>query len=254
MHKIIRLLAAISLSIMALALIMSNASQPQSAVVAHVGDAIGPACGFAKIDGVIDLTEWSNAATQAFTMTGSAMPLSATLRVMNSASNLYIGITINDDEFSTTANTVPRGDAFRIDFDNDHSGTLFTLNDDVLSVSAGTPQFQDYYINGNPVPSSSAEDLTGGGSSDGVGAASRMSGLNHFEIKHPLCSGDSLDFCLNASDVIGFRLEYLDAEGDGSFGGSLLHPGATISSVADMEIGSCSLVLDAFVYVPLIFK
>ncbi len=61
---------------------------------------------------------------------------------MNSRSFLYIGITINDDEFTSYADFLPYGDIFIIIFDDDHSGSLFQLNDNVLSLVAGSPNFK----------------------------------------------------------------------------------------------------------------
>jgi hypothetical protein len=186
-----------------------------------------------------------------YSPSGSA-PFTVTLRVMNSRHDLYLGITINDDEFSTVGTWLPQGDGFRIDFDNDHSGTLFALGDDVLDVSAGSPQFGDAYIYSAPTKSARS-DVQGGGTADGIGAASRVGGLDHFELRHPLCSGDSLDFCLHPGDVVGFRLEYLDAQADGSFGGSQLYPGSGDTSEADIVIAQCSAP-HWLVYLPLMKK
>ena len=95
--------------------------------------------------------------------------------------------------------------------------------------------------------------MNGGGVSNGSGAAGRIGNLNHFELRHPLCSGDTLDFCLHPGDVIGFRLEYLDAQGDGSFGSSQLFPGGGATSEADIVIGACSSP-DFFIYLPFLRK
>jgi len=223
-------------------------------VFAHSGEVFGPACGAATIDGVVNAAEWSSASTQTFQMysSGGADPFTATLYVMNGGYYLYLGLTINDDEFSTVGTWLPQGDGFRIDFDNDHNGSLFALGDDVLNISAGSPQFEDGYIYSSPTKSARS-DIMGGGTLDGTGAASRVGGLNHFELRHPLCSGDSLDFCLHPATTVGFRLEYLDAEADGSFGGSQLFPGSGSTSEADIVIGQCSLP-DLFIYLPLIEK
>lgn len=85
------------------------------------GDVFGPACGMPVIDGVIHPEEWSNASTLTVQMVNprGGEPFTATLYVMNGARDLYLGITINDDEFSTYAEYLPGGDGFRIDFDND---------------------------------------------------------------------------------------------------------------------------------------
>lgn len=221
-------------------------------VSAHSSDTFGPACGAPVIDGEVNTSEWAGASQQTFLMSvpNSATPFTTTLYVMNSANYLYLGITINDDEMSTIGDYLPNGDAFRIDFDNDNSGELFGFQDDVLSVMAGLPQFEDGFIV-TATLSSASSDLTGAGTSDGVGAANRVADLNHFEVKHPLCSGDDLDFCLHPVDVVGFRLEYLDAEANGSFGGSQYFPGYEVTSEADIVIGNCSIP-DLFIYLPLI--
>lgn len=223
---------------------------------AHSGHVFGPACGAATVDGVVGANEWNNASAQTFEMIvpGSGSPLTATLYVMNSAHYLYLGITINDDEFTTDGTFLPQGDGLRIDFDNDHSGSLFALNDDALGVSAGSPQFGDAYVYA-PSTHSIQPDTTGGGTSDGQGAASRVGDRNHFELRHPLCSGDALDFCLLPGQTVGFRLEYLDAQADGSYGGSQLFPGAETTSEADLVIGTCTTPdLDYSVYLPLVVR
>jgi len=225
---------------------------PTERVSAYTTEAFGPACGAATIDGIINPAEWISASVQTFQMVppGSADPFTATLYVMNSGYYLYMGITINDDEFSTYGNYLPQGDGFRIDFDNDHSGSLFALNDDVLDITAGLPQFGDLFLE---VATSAGHDAEHGGTTDGVGAASRVGELNHFELRHPLCSGDSLDFCLDPADVVGFRLEYLDAEADGSFGGNQFYPGRDDTSIEDIVIGQCSAV-DLYTYLPFLWK
>ncbi len=227
--------------------------QPKS-VAAHTGEVFGPACGKPTIDGEVNSAEWSTASQKTFFMQGAnPLPLTATLYVMNSANNLYLGITIDDDEFSTVGKFLSKRDGFRIDFDNDHSGTLFALGDEALSSNAGLPQFVDLFVDGDPVPSSIGEDVDNGGTIDGSSVASRVVNDNHFELQHPLCSGDSRDFCLQNGDVVGFRLEYLDAEANGDFGGSYLFPGATNTSEADIVIGDCDIP-DMYTYIPAILK
>ena len=222
---------------------------------AHSSDVFGPACGKPMIDGEVLPGEWNTASQQTFIMVNGTEtePLTATLRVMNSANNLYLGITIDDDEFSTVGNFLSRGDGFRIDFDNDHGGTLFTVGDDVLGTNAGLPQFTDSFLDGDPAPTSSEEDIDNGGTIDGSSVASRVGNDNHFELQHPLCSGDSLDFCLKKGDVVSFRLEYLDAEANGDFGGTSFFPGLTDTSEADIIIGDCSIA-DINTHLPVILK
>ena len=239
------------LVIAAFVALISSLKYSSGYVSAHSGDVFGPACGMATINGNVDSVEWNNASTKTFQMDspGGEPPFTATLHVMNSGYTLYMGITINDDEFSTIGEFLPVGDVSFINFDNDHSGSLYQIGNDVLSVFASFPQFNDRYVYN--LSGSNAEDSNGGGTSDGIGAASRVNDLNHFEVKHPLCSGDSLDFCLHPHDVVGFRFRYLDAEADGSYGGSQYFPGQTDTSEADIVIGACSIP-DLFVYLPLI--
>jgi hypothetical protein len=235
----------------ALILILSTSSNSASAGADSI---FGPACGKATIDGIVDPDEWSSASKQTFLMESPVVkePFTATLYVMNSGNNLYMGITINDDEFTPVGTWLPQGDGFRIDFDNNHSGALFALYDDVLIISAGLPQFKDDFIM-NSEYASAALDKANGGTSDGFGMASRVGDLNHFELKHPLCSRDALDFCLHPTKLVGFRLEYLDAQADGKFGGSQFFPGHDETSIADLAVGEC-LIPDWFIHLPFIRK
>lgn len=193
----------LGLSLKIIMVIWVSLGFPPNYFTAHAADTYGPACGTAVIDGIANPAEWSGASAQTFQMVnpGNQQVLEATLRVMNDKNFLFLGLTINDDEFTTQAQFLPGGDAFRIDFDNDHSGSLFAVGDDNLFIQAGNPQFSDQYI---AEGTSAAADTTGGGTSDGTGAASRQGSLNHFELKHPLCSGDQRDFCLHPGDIVGF--------------------------------------------------
>jgi hypothetical protein len=253
--KPIWLSTSILLAMAAFTVLILNLQYSPMNVSAHSGDVFGPACGAAIVDGKINAAEWANASKKTFQMfsPSAAEPFTATLYVMNGAHYLYLGITINDDELSTVGEFLPDGDGFRIDFDNDHGGTLFELGDDVLGIHAGFPQFTDAYLF-VPATQSARSDIESGGTSDGAGAANRAGGLNHFELRHPLCSGDSLDFCLHPTDTVGFRLEYLDAQANGSFGGSQLFPGSGNTDEADIVIGQCSSIRDWFFYLPLIRK
>ena len=244
------LFISVLLVITFLTVFISPTNNPPIRASAHAVDVFGPACGKATIDGKVNVSEWSSASTKTFTMKspGGAPAFTATLYVMTSGHYLYMGITINDDEFSTYAPTVQGGDTFVINFDNDHSGSLNKLNDDVLDIFAALPQFLDNYINID-LTESNMTDISGGGTADGIGAASRVGGFNHFEVKHPLCSGDSLDFCLHPSDTVGFRLRYLDVQANESIGSSQYYPDKSATSEADIVIGACSEI-----YLPLIVK
>ncbi len=243
------------LVVASLGVILLTFKAPPAKVLAHSGDVFGPACGVAVIDGQVGDIEWVNASTQTFQMIvpGTGTPFTGTLKVMNGSYYLYFGFTINDDEFSSSGQYLPQGDAIQFVFDNDHSGTLFQPDDDVLDINAGAPQFEDHYIVGTPAPGSNQNDTLGGGTTDGEGVAQRVNSLNHFEGKHPLCSGDTLDFCLHPGETVGFRIEYFDAEGDGSYGGSQFFPGNSSTSEADIVVGDCNLP-DLFYFLPLILN
>lgn len=225
-----------------------------ASVAANNVDTFYSTCGVPIIDGNVTNLEWSNAVSKSVLMysPGAVPPFTATIHIMNSANYLYIGLTINDDEFTPLGNYLPEGDTSLFLFNNDNSGSLYELDNNILALSAGIPSYEDRYI--FVTTPSNQEDILGGGTADGQGSTNRINELNHFELKFPLCSGDSLDFCLGSTQVVGFRLEYLDAETDESFGGSQYYPGMTEYSEADIVIGTCPNTLENFVYLPLIVK
>ena len=229
---------------------------PPESVAAEPVPVLGPACGKAAIDGRIDPAEWGAAPVLQVTFVpgGQAEPLTGSVRVMNGAKYLYLAISIADDELSPLGQYLIGGDQFRIDFDNDHGGALFHVGDDVLSVHTVAPRFRDSHITGGNSTASSTYDEEAGGTDDGTGGAGRQGGMNHFELRHPLCSGDVLDFCLGPGDVVGIRLEYLDAEADESFGGSRYYPGYLDTSLFDIRVGACGQVADADLYLPKLLR
>ena len=249
-------LIGILIGIAACAVFMVTQIHVPGGASAHPVDSYGPACGAATVDGSIGQQEWAAAAKRTFLMVAPNIgePFNATLYVMNSGHYLYIGVTINDDDLSSYGEYLPQGDETYFTFDNDHSGTLYTVNDDGLSVYAGPPQFGDRFIIGDlQNPAYAPLDREYGSPSDGLGYPGRMGGLNHFELRHPLCSGDKRDFCLHAGDTVGFQLEYLDANADHSFGGTQFYPTNGDTAMADIVIGTCSAV-DLFTYLPLLRK
>jgi len=80
----------------ALTVMVISINNPAVEFSAHAADVFGPAWGVARIDGVVDAAEWSNAATQTFVMQGTATPLTATLHVMNDSNNLYHCCPVNN--------------------------------------------------------------------------------------------------------------------------------------------------------------
>jgi hypothetical protein len=252
-------LSLLLLAALSAGLIVLPESTPRQAAAAGVAadsaDLFGPACGKARIDGVVNTSadDWGGASVKAVSMVSGTGkdPLTVTIRVKNSRYFLYMGFTINDDEFSTYGEYLPSGDGFVIVFDDDLSGSVIEINNNVIGLAAGLPQFEDRYIYN--LTGSNHEDPLGGGSADGNGLATRTNNRNHFEMRFPLCSGDALDFCLRPSDTTGFRLEYLDAEADGSFGGTYFYPGTEGSAEAQIKIGTCSTA-DVYILLPVIRK
>jgi hypothetical protein len=245
------LIASIVLSTVITITYISLLSKSQDAY-AHSGDVFVSACGTATIDGQVSAFEWISATTLTFQLVpvGAADVFTGTFHMMNGGAYLYFGFTINDNEYVTSAQYLIGGDSIRIDFDNDHSGSLYTIGDNVLFTYAGAPPFADYSIVGVPAPSSAANDLLNGGSKDGQGASQRIANLNHFELRTPLCSGELLDFCLKAGDTVGFRLEYFDGGANGSFEGSHVYPDSGPNAEADLTIGACNIP-DWLVFLPL---
>jgi hypothetical protein len=205
-------------------------------------------CGMALVDGVIKEDEWPPDAAHPVSLVGNTTERSATIYLMNSQDTLYLGLQVVDDELSYQAEWLPGGDAIRLDLDND-SNQQFDLLEDVLIVNAAFPTFQDSYL--NVLPSSSQIDELAGGETNGSGHASRQEPYNQFELGHPLCSADQFDICLQAGDTLTLRLEFLDAEADGSFGGSFYYP--QYPGTLSLLVTECP-VLTRSLYLPLMNK
>jgi hypothetical protein len=238
-----------TLALMALTTLSLLVKKSPITVSANTGVILPTGCGVANVNGVVNPAEWIGAAIQDITLTStsSGAHLTATLSIMNSATDLYMGITISDADFITQAEYLPMGDSFRIDFDNDHNGTRYTAGDDVLIVGAGEPHFGDAFIY-TTTYSTAKYDTVNAGTLDGTGAASRVTDLNHFELVHPLCSGDIYDFCLHAGITVGFQLEYMNARAGQMFV-SYRYPGPPWEDMSDIVIGPCQII-----YLPLIRK
>jgi hypothetical protein len=127
---------------------------------------------------------------------------------MNDASNLYILLTLSDNELDA-------GDSALVAFDNNHDGNARGLGDDALEVTGAGAFFDEFYTGASPPVA--VLDTTDGGMNDGAGAAGALGGFNVFEIQHPLNSVDnSHDFSLVPGIPVGFAVRYLDAA-DGKF-------------------------------------
>jgi hypothetical protein len=151
--------------------------------------------GTATIDGVINSTEWSGAATLSFSAnlpTGGTTP--ALLYVMNDATNLYFGLSF--------AESTPYVGSLGFEFNADNTG-VFKYGDDAIVYNNETKTlYDDFYSNGPW-----GMDSLQGGTNDGTGAFSTNGTTSFYEMSHPLSSGDPLhDFTLSAGQTIGFNL------------------------------------------------
>jgi hypothetical protein len=181
-------------------------------------------CGTPTIDGVINAAEWANADTEAWTTTST----SGILYMMNDGSNLYIGVIINDDDFASN-------DGFAVSFDNDNGGEIVREVGDDYVQAVGASQFYDSHWGG----ASLVSDDSPGGTIDGQGAGSHQGSSNHFELSHPLDSGDTgHDFSLSAGQTIGFLLSILlDASWQDIDWGEFYNPSTWLH---DYQVAGCA--------------
>ncbi len=177
------------------------------------------------INGALGTSEWITAATTTFTITTHT----GTIYVMNDNTNLYIAIKITDP--------TPGNDQITLFFDNNHNGNWAdgTPGEDLInyfSPPAVSTGFHDEFESSV----GTNLDTNDGGTSDGGGAAGTVTGNNIYEFSHPLCSGDSHDFCLSSSQSVGFAMRYFhDNSFEGDWPVAVSH-GTSASSWADIRI------------------
>ncbi len=202
-------------SILSVVLLMFAAAWPilhASVVWAHSGGVLGPAWTSTPptIDGIIDAGEWSSADTEAFTI---ATSYAGTLYVMNDDTNVYLALSITDDDWGTDLNT---RDFVLIFFDNDHDGYGPELGDDAIGFITTGVTSPDlgfiYLIDQFWRPQSGFTwDALYDGTDDGEAAGTFNGTYNLFEISHPLNDvDDDHDFSLFFGDTVGFSMIYAD--------------------------------------------
>jgi len=183
------------------------------------------------IDGSIGTTEWANAATASLTLGA----YSATLYVMNDATNLYLAFKINDPDYEHGSGM--SSDAILFKFDNDNDGVHPEDGDEYLLLRGDG--FHDSYISDSSVWT----DEGYGGTSEGSGAMSGSGGYNYFEISHPLNTADNAhDFSLTTGMTVGFNLQYYEL----GTGFSSKWPGDTGSTMGDIVVASAPPTLSAW--------
>ena len=153
------------------------------------------------IDGIIEDSEWQYTNPIRFTLTIAGNPYDGMFYAMNNAYDLYIAVKIADDDF----NTVFPNDRVVVVFDNDNDGIADEAGDDSIEQNAAEGgHYIDLYF-----------DATWGTQEDpirdGRGACTQQGTFNHFELSHPLDSGDAgHDFSLAPSSTVGFTVAYED--------------------------------------------
>lgn len=190
--------------------ILAFLSSPANIVTAEPVAVLTAGLGVPTIDGYVDPTEWASAGSHTSILQNTDPEISGTLYVMQDSSNLYFGFTIADDEFTsiTTAYYGLYGDTLQFRFDDNNSGTLFEIGENMVSIYPLSPFVRDaYFVN---ITGSSALDTSDGGVNNGIGMLARHADLNHFELSFPICSGDAHDFCLGSNSLFGVNLGYID--------------------------------------------
>ena len=166
--------------------------------------------GTATIDGVVGAGEWDPAGRVDFTVNGWVpggydAPIPATLFVMNDASNLYIGIRVQNETLD--------GSDVQVLFDNDHDDTTSEEGEDAFRIEGryGPLAFYDGFVHEtSPGWWSVVPDTYHGGTHDGYERLANGPGYLFYEFSHPLDSADNAhDFSLGAVRKIGFNLTFI---------------------------------------------
>jgi hypothetical protein len=156
--------------------------------------------GTATVDGVLAPNEWAAATTLSLAVSVPGGTTPGKFYVMNDSTNLYLAFSFG----RSAGNEINNLD---FNFDTDGSGTL-NPGDDGLLVSNDV--FQDTVMStASPCPAGaecSFLDSDVGGTNNGLGAFVDSGSTRVFEFMHPLKSGDSNDFALQAGSRIGMFL------------------------------------------------
>ncbi|HMK84062.1 MAG TPA: hypothetical protein VK503_10120 [Candidatus Bathyarchaeia archaeon] len=174
------------------------------------------AWGTAIVDGVISPGKYGSCITNSLPNVGYAFRFCET----NDVVNLYLALEVAD----TTNNA---HDSFYIYFDNNHSGVIAPCisgtTDEALVMNGAVPGM---FVDSNYCHSGTTSTVEDDAVQNGVGIR-KTGGLGSvYEISHPLCSGDSRDFCLHFGDTVGWCFAYFDetANNGGSFPNNCLGP------------------------------
>lgn len=218
-----------------LCFIVVRPSVNQSQVWAASAHLFHPGIGEATIDGNIEVDEWAAADSYSLLMYNSISSThTGTLYVMQSQTDLYLGFTVDDDEFTTGFISGLYGDTLQFEFDDNNSGSLFEIGENKLSIFAADPWYRDAFVV-NETGSSNTDESQPGGATHGAGMSGRHGSLNHYELRFPLCSGDAYDFCLFPGNILGLRVKYYDVEVTLDYKAHL-YPGVNNDNLVTIEI------------------
>lgn len=209
-----------------------------------------PGFGKPTIDGIVETSEWANADTYTQVMVNST--LTGTLYVLQDNSNLYLGFVIDDDELTTNYWYGLLGDTLDLFFDDDNSGSLYEVNENIIVMDPVTQYYDKYFTNAS---GNHEEDINQpGGQTDGEGQVSRPGNHNHFELSFPLCSGDIYDFCLSPGNILGLQIKYYDIDSNTAMPSpspsTSFLPGNEATELVTIEIQDFS----NSVFLPLIYR
>ena len=199
------------ISFLAVSLYLFHPSDQRLPVQAESTYLFHPGFGNPTIDGYVDPGEWAGADSHTIDIESVSIAgtLTATLYVMQNETDLFLGYVLNDDEFTTDYLYGIYGDTAFIEFDDNNSGALYEVNENRVSIYASSPWYHDKYFFSDT--GGAYDDITQvGGETNGAGASGRHGDLTHYELRFPLCSGDTYDFCLSPGDVLGLRVGYYD--------------------------------------------
>jgi hypothetical protein len=153
------------------------------------------------IDGALIPGEWAD--STAYNLSFDTIP--ATVRFERTATDLYIGVVLQD----LAPGAAPSLSVF---FDNNHDG-IKDHGDDVWRASVGSAGEDLFY---DATTGSHVSDFPG--PNDTFAAGTGTSGAVTFEIRHPLCSGDTAhDLCATVGQTLGVDFQYAPGTAPGVF-------------------------------------
>ncbi|HET7046621.1 MAG TPA: PxKF domain-containing protein [Gaiellaceae bacterium] len=159
------------------------------------------------LDGTLADAAWANAPSYPVTF-GT---VSAEVRFVHTASDMYVGVTLQDASLGTDPELL-------VFFDNAHDGAK-DVGDDVWTGDRNGLAQDFFYDSTDPATGSGPPghfgDTTGsGGTDDTTVSAHSGGGTITYELRHPLCGTDMThDVCLATGNTYGIDFEYQTATG-----------------------------------------